>query len=122
MRKPAVCPPGWHVPTKSDWNALISYLGGVSVAGGKMKEASDKYWILPNSGADNISGFTALPNGYVGSDGISHDQLQDASFMVATFDSSGNPEFAIIGNNSTSVFIEGTSAKVSGASIRCIKN
>jgi uncharacterized protein (TIGR02145 family) len=117
-----ICPSGWHVPTESDWNTLINYLGGSSIAGSKMKESSDKYWILPNLGADNISGFTALPNGYVGSDGASYDKLQDACFMVATFDSSGNPAFATIENNYTSVFISGTSAKVSGASIRCVKN
>jgi len=117
-----ICPSGWHVPTESEWNTLINYLGGSSVAGGKMKESSDYYWTLPNLGADNVSGFTALPNGYVGSDGTSHDKLQDASFMVATFDSSGNPEFATIENNYTSVSIYGTSAKVSSASIRCIKD
>lgn len=117
-----ICPSGWHVPTESEWNKLIDYLGGSSIAGGKMKESSGQYWIAPNLGADNISGFTALPNGYVGSDGASHDKLQDASFMVATFDSSGNPKFATIENNSSSISIYGTSAKVSGASIRCIKD
>lgn len=118
----SICPKGWHVPTESEWEALINYLGGSSVAGGRMKESSNQYWTSPNVGANNSSGFTALPNGYIGSDGTSHDQLQDASFMIATFDYSGNPKFAIIENNFTSVFIEGTSAKVSGASIRCIKD
>lgn len=117
-----ICPSGWHVPTESEWNKLIDYLGGSSVAGGKMKESSVQYWVAPNLGADNISAFTALPNGYVGSDGDSHDKLQDASFMVATFDSSGNPKFATIESNNSSISIYGTSAKVSGASIRCIKN
>ena len=33
-----LCPAGWHVPTDAEWTTLTSYLGGESVAGGKMKE------------------------------------------------------------------------------------
>ncbi|MCP4833080.1 MAG: hypothetical protein GY886_12790, partial [Gammaproteobacteria bacterium] len=36
-----LCPEGWHVPTDDQWTALTTYLGGTSVAGGKMKAISD---------------------------------------------------------------------------------
>jgi len=117
-----ICPSGWHIPTASEWNTLINYLGGSSVAGGKMKESSEWYWAQPNAGADNTSGFTALPNGYVGADGATYDKLHDACFMIATFDSSGNPSFATIENTYAAVFSVQTTAKISGASIRCVKN
>lgn len=117
-----ICPPGWHVPTMSEWNALIDYLGGSSVAGGKMKESSDSYWISPNIGADNTSGFTALPNGYVGTEGDPHEKLEEACIMVATFDSYGNPGFIGIHYNYSSAFFNQNSSKVTGSSIRCIKN
>ena len=59
-----VCPIGWHIPNDDDWNTLINYLGGKSVAGGKLKESGVSHWSDPNKGADNSSGFTGLPGGY----------------------------------------------------------
>lgn len=64
-----VCPSGWHLPNNQEWGTLINYLGGVSVAGGKMKttgtlQAGTGLWNTPNTGATNESGFSALPGGY----------------------------------------------------------
>jgi uncharacterized protein (TIGR02145 family) len=58
-----LCPAGWHVPTDSEWETLISYCGGWEVAGGKLKEAGTAHWDAPNIGATNEFGFTALPGG-----------------------------------------------------------
>jgi len=59
-----VCPDGWHVPDDAEFTVLTDFLGGTSVAGGKMKEAGLEHWSSPNTGATNESGFTALPAGY----------------------------------------------------------
>jgi len=56
-----LCPEGWHVPTNAEWNSLSDYLG--TVAGGMMKETGTSKWVDPNTGASNISGFTAIPGG-----------------------------------------------------------
>ncbi len=59
-----ICPSGWHLPTNEEWTTLTDHLGGVSIAGGKMKEVGLAHWDSPNTGATNESGFTALPGGY----------------------------------------------------------
>lgn len=58
-----LAPEGWHIPTDAEWIALIDYLGGTNVAGGKMKQIGTVHWISPNLGATNESGFSALPGG-----------------------------------------------------------
>ena len=58
-----LCPKGWHVPTDAQWTILTTFLGGDSVAGGKLKETDATKWTYPNTGAINASRFTALPGG-----------------------------------------------------------
>jgi uncharacterized protein (TIGR02145 family) len=58
-----IAPQGWHLPSDSEFTALIKYLGGNTVAGSKMKSGGCALWESPNKGATNISGFNALPAG-----------------------------------------------------------
>jgi uncharacterized protein (TIGR02145 family) len=63
-----LAPKGWHVPSDAEWTTLINYLGGESIAGGKMKstgtiEAGTGLWPYPNVGATNESGLAAIPAG-----------------------------------------------------------
>ncbi len=58
-----ICPTGWHVPNDSEWTTLIDFLGGVDIAGGKLKESGFLHWLNPNFGATNEVGFTAVASG-----------------------------------------------------------
>lgn len=62
-----LCPPGWHIPTDAEWTVLTNFLGGIDVAGGKMKSVIG--WGTGNIGATNESGFTGLPGGGRGFNG-----------------------------------------------------
>ena len=58
-----MAPVGWHVATDSDWDALITAVGGNFVAGGVLKEVDTKYWYAPNVDATNEYGFNARGSG-----------------------------------------------------------
>lgn len=59
-----ICPIGWSIPTQTDWETLFTHLGGVAIAGGKMKETGTAHWLSPNTDATNSSGFAGLPGGF----------------------------------------------------------
>src|SRR5690554_4082552 len=79
-----VCPAGWHVPSDAEWTELIDYLGGTSVAGGKLKETGTTHWNTPNTGATNETGFTALPGGQRLSNGTFYFIGYDGCWWSAT--------------------------------------
>jgi len=58
-----VCPTGWHLPSEAEWQQFGTFLGGLAVVGGKLKERGLLHWIAPNAGATDENGFTALPAG-----------------------------------------------------------
>jgi len=64
-----ICSDGFHVPTRTEITTLQTYLGGESVAGGKLKEAGLTNWSSPNSGATNETRFNARGTGNRGQSG-----------------------------------------------------
>lgn len=59
-----ICPENWKVPSSDDWKELVEFLGGESVAGGKLKEEGTAFWHSPNNAATNQFGFSARGGGY----------------------------------------------------------
>ena len=59
-----LAPNGYHIPSDAEWTTLTDYLGGASIAGGKMKEAGTSHWLSPNAYASNSTGFRGLPGGF----------------------------------------------------------
>jgi uncharacterized protein (TIGR02145 family) len=120
-----ICPAGWHIPTDAEWTVLINYLGGLSVAGGKMKEAGTSHWLSPNTGADNSSGFTGLPGGArydnTANGGAFTGFGYDGGWWSSTeYDASG--AWFIYLDYSVSGVIRDIGGKEGGLPVRCIKD
>ena len=114
-----LCPTGWRVPTNTDWTRLTDYLGGMSVAGGKLKETGTSHWQAPNTGATNETGFTALPGGFRLFNG-SFSPLGSDGYWWSSTESNENARYVSIGYNSGSL-VRGGTIKSMGFSVRCIK-
>ncbi len=116
-----LAPTGWHVPTKIEWETLINYLGGSSVAGGKMKITT--LWNSPNIGASNSSGFSADPCGYRDNHG-DFGGIGDFSGWWSSTQSTNNTNWAwnyYLENISANIITD-EGSKTPGLAIRCIKN
>lgn len=115
-----VCPTGWHVPAFKEWQKLINLLGGLGVAGGKLKEKGTEHWENQYNGTTNETGFTALPGGSRGS-GKFMDLGNSGLWWSATEDDNQTGWLIAImaGPRDTMFFAAG---KEGGFSIRCIKD
>jgi uncharacterized protein (TIGR02145 family) len=116
-----LCPVGWHIPTNAEWTKLTTFLGGMEIAGGKLKETGTSHWKGTNLGATNETGFTALPGGYRNSDGT-YNQIESDGFWWSSTDvGSSGAWYREIRGSFIYVFGEGGGKSV-GLSIRCIKD
>ncbi|HPF94537.1 MAG TPA: fibrobacter succinogenes major paralogous domain-containing protein, partial [Tenuifilaceae bacterium] len=117
-----VCPTGWHLPSDAEWTELTDYLGGISGAGGKLKETGTTHWNSPNEGATNETGFTALPAGFRNHQHEAFHSLWSSGFWWTA--SEFDEEFAWyrLIRNSTSEITRGMNTKETGYSVRCVKD
>lgn len=116
-----ICPEGWHVPTKDDWQKLSDYLGGNEYSGDKMKETGIKFWNAPNKEATNESGFTALPGGGRDEFGKFIIDRYGAHWWSSSEDGTVDAVVRSIYYGYASL-MEDSYHKNSGFSIRCLKN
>lgn len=101
-----LCPPGWHVSSDEEWAILIEFLGGVAIAGGKLKDPS---------------GFNVLPAGFRGKDGFYPAAKSAAIFWTSSaFDSKDAWTRYFQPDNITALQEHG--GKYHGFAIRCLKD
>jgi uncharacterized protein (TIGR02145 family) len=125
-----LCPTGWHVPGKEEWETLINYLGGENTAGGKLLEADSIHWIKTTKEITNSSGFTALPGGYrCGRENTTpHLYFESMGYQCAfwtstSFKEDDNYSFSYgTGIINQVSFLNAPNFKNDGKSVRCIRD
>jgi len=116
-----ICPTDWHVPTDAEWAKMMTFLGGESIAGGKLKETGILHWTSPNTGATNESKFTALPGGYRWANGTFERILLEGLWWSATEISGTTAWDRMLDYNSSTIRYEAGNKSL-GLSVRCIKD
>ncbi len=114
-----LCPAGWRVPTDDDWTELMDFLGGSSVAGGKMRQPGTTLWKSPNEGATNSSEFTALPGGFRGPTGPFY-MISEVALWWSSSSSDDRLPYWITTYSNTQLSRNNPVPKVNGIAVRCI--
>ena len=116
-----ICPANWHIPGDDEWSELVNYLGGDSVAGGKMKETGFLHWMNPNEGATNSSGFSAPGGGYRETTGTFYFFKSSAYYWSYTQNSAAGAWYRYLGFL-TPEADRNLGYKTTALSIRCLKD
>lgn len=116
-----ICPTGWHVPDQVEWTSLANYLGSITVAGGKLKETGTAHWNSPNTGANNRSGFTALPGGDRYIDGL-YDLMGESGFWWTSSAISSSTAWGFYMHYDEMSAWDGYGYFPTGVSVRCLKD
>jgi uncharacterized protein (TIGR02145 family) len=117
-----ICPEGWHLPDYEEWLTLITFLGGDSIAGGKMKEKGTKHWKSPNIGATDEVGFTALPGGWRNSDNGRFRRIWESGNWWSSTDSINHNAMMTTLTFDSKIAILHLSYVETGQSVRCIRD
>jgi uncharacterized protein (TIGR02145 family) len=112
----AVCPAGWHLPARDEWNYLVEVAGGKNVAGKKLKAKND--WSKNGNGTDDF-GFSALPGGYRDTDGSFYLAGDYGYWWTATARGSGNAYNRGMGYYGDNLYERNDGVGV-GLSVRCV--
>ena len=112
-----VCPPGWHLPNRTEWDALITAAGGESIAGKVLK--SQTGWYSGGDGTDAF-GFSAFPVGYMSYEGLFIGNGGTGFWSVS--ENNSDVVYSMFLDYSYENAILGISVKNFGFSIRCVKN
>jgi uncharacterized protein (TIGR02145 family) len=124
------CPAGWHLPTRREWDILITTAGGKNVAGGNLKKPRIGFG---SHDITNVYGFSMLPGGFRHSD--EYDPLNNppGCFRQETFTLAGSCGYwwtATKGGGSaynfaacSDVYVEEQAVYVKhGLSVRCLRD
>ena len=132
-----VCPDGWHVPSRSEWEQLSTFVSSQSeyICGGNASFiakalASTTYWNTSNGNCvignvlenNNATGLTIMPAGYRSSGNYSN---QNAYANFWTCSDSGDYSYGYyfyIYSSGNTLYSGSTYSRYNGYSVRCVKD
>ena len=112
-----ICPPGWHLPSKAEWENLITAAGGSSTAGSALKSLTG--WYRRGNGTDAL-GFSGLPAGIRHDSGFGYEG-SFAHFWTATECDDWSAYFLTMFDDSEEAY-QTNNSKANAFSVRCVKN
>ena len=113
-----ICPKGWHLPTRDEWETLFSAVGSSKNAGFTLKSSSG--WANGGNGA-KTSSLEILPAGFRGNFGDCSYETYYADLWTSTEDDEKFALFVGLDHNDNDAdFDDGM--KLYGFSVRCIKD
>lgn len=110
-----ICPCGWHVPKKAEWDLLQDYSDKIGRWAEGLKSVGTEYWKAPNEGATNSTGFSAMPGGG-GSTGDFH-EMGERAYFWSIF-----PTHLTVNYLAYDTYWMTNTGGPGGASIRCVKD
>ena len=113
-----LAPEGWTIPNQAAWVELIDFLRGDVEAGRKIKSRSG--W-EDNGNGTNESGFSSIPGGFVGKDGLSYN-IGTVSLWWTLTELNSSQSTIYLQSFEKSDIKSATAPKINGVSVRCIKD
>jgi len=113
-----LAPAGWHIPSDEEWTTLTDYLGGVNLAGKKMKSTSG--W-NDNGNGTNESGFSGLPGGSRPSYGT-FSVIGEYGTWWSSTEASTDDAWARFLQYSDGFVTRFSSSEARGMSVRCLRD
>ena len=113
-----LAPEGYRVPSTEDWRTASVALGGVDIAGAKLKSVSA--WKVKEL-ATNKSGYSGLPAGTRDANGNFNDLKNKTYWWTTTPDNYSPQVFSLKVAEASPELLYLKMDKASGLSVRCIK-
>jgi Fibrobacter succinogenes major domain (Fib_succ_major). len=121
-----VCPEGWHLPRKAEFETFFSVVGNMEIVGSKLKSTSGWHEEVDNHSVDNVNGsddfgFTVLPAGGSDIERNYSGKGRGAGFWSSSGVDADSAYTVVIYNFLDCAFLENANKRET-YSIRCVKD
>lgn len=110
------------MPSIAEWNTLINFLGGASIAAGVKMKTTTGWTSYPGITNTNSSGFSGLPGGVCNWDQTFYGIKDAAYWWSSTEDNTFSSQTHAYHFNLFANMITDNYGKINGMSVRCLKD